>query len=85
MAIKRQGKLPYGEGTFGAWLEEMLYASDMLVKDVAKGIGVKPMAVSNHLHLRTRPTFPMVVAYCWFFGNVANPLQVWTFVERDWG
>lgn len=83
MSFKRMGKKPYGEGTFGLWLENKLYSSDMLVKDVAKGIGVRPGTVSNHLHGYTKPAFATVVAYCWFFGNHDNPLQVWRLVERD--
>lgn len=84
MSIKRTGPAPYGEGTFGLWLEARLYESDMLVKDVAKALNIRPTSVSNHLHGRTKPTFATVVAYCWFF-NKDNPLQVWRFVERDWG
>lgn len=82
---KRMGRPPYGEGTFGTWLESKLYETDMLVKDVAIGIGVRPETVSNHLHGKTRPTFTIIVAYCWFFGNKDNPAQVWRLIERDGG
>lgn len=79
------GCKPTGEGLFGTWLCNRILWNNRTVEECAEMLHITRACVSQHLHKRSKPTFPMVVGYCWIFNMEDDPKHIWKFVEEDWG
>lgn len=77
-------------GGFGRWLDNMLFACNKSAREVAEALRISANTVRYHRRGTLRPTFPDVVAYCWYFTtqcvpNVGHPHKVWEVVQKDIG
>lgn len=76
------------KGDFGRWLAEKIVSNQIKVYDLAEGIRSSPKNVYKHLKGETIPSFPYLVAYCWYFNEFFfeenDPLDIWdNYLEEE--
>ena len=68
---------------FGDWMAQNLCRTGMTLHEVAEKLHVSKVGVSGHLNGRINPTFGAVVAYCWLFGNIDDPNDIYKLVKEE--
>ena len=68
---------------FSRWLRNKIYSHDILVYPMASDIGVSPKTIYNHMNGIHAPTFPIIVAYCWYFNDGDDPREIWKMIEES--
>lgn len=79
---KRRGRPYVPRNKFGLWLHNNMVEHGMRRSDVAEKLRVTGPYVSNHACGNRKPTFMNVVAYCWLFGNIDDPEEIWKLVDE---
>lgn len=76
------------KGKFGRWLDNNMCTCRKNCREVADALHLSYNTVRYHRTGERLPTFPDVVAYCWFFvkqcvPNIGSPEEVWEAVQKD--
>lgn len=68
--------------SFSIWLRKRIHESEESVYEIADYLHIKPKTIYRHLNGENAPTFPMIVAYCWYFMKGDDPNAVWDLMEE---
>lgn len=82
MPSRKYGPRMKGIGKFGSWLAGKLIDSDMITQECANMLKIARSNVGAHIREINKPSFPDVVAYCYYLGG--DPEDIWKLVEEDW-
>ena len=55
----------------------------MTLREVAEKLHIGRVSISKHLNGLHNPTFRDVVAYCWLFGNIDDPNDIYKLVKEE--
>lgn len=81
----RYGVRTIGIGKFGEWLTDRMKEHDITCQDLAEKLDVSRQKIQLDIKHQTCPNFINVIAYCWAFGNIDNPYEIYNLVKEDWG
>lgn len=68
---------------FGDWMAQNLCRTGMTIREVAEKLHIGRVSISKHLNGLHNPTFRDVVAYCWLFGNIDDPNDIYKLVKEE--
>lgn len=80
----RCGARATGKGKFGSFLASKMIEQNCTVKRLAEKLRLTEATVFGTIRMIRRPSFPLVVAYCWALNIEENPEDIYTLVEEDW-
>ena len=71
---------------FRRWINKYILLNRIPIYKMASELHISPRTIYRHLDGTINPTFPYVLAYCWYFntyyGKAEIPLEVWKLVEE---
>lgn len=68
---------------FSKWLEHSMRETNASKANIVRVLKINYRTINGHLSGEKKPTFCMVVAYCWYFNSKDNPEDIWNLVEGD--
>lgn len=68
---------------FGWWMLNNMDERGWTCTDVAEKLHTTRQNVCNHTYGRVKPSYTMVVAYCWLFDMNNSPNEIWEIVQKE--
>lgn len=65
---------------FSRWLRNKIVLHDKTVSSMAIKLHMDKRTIYRHLNATVAPTFAMVVAYCWYFNDGDDPINIWNLI-----
>lgn len=69
--------------SFGRWLKYETIHNGWSCKNVAEELRVTKQTVASHINGSIRPSYSMVIAYCYLFDQLQNLERIWRMVDEE--